>query len=247
MDLICCCWDELRSSSASSRPPLPCPCQRLVTKWQTRKMSCVAKEKPKATEDPTKNPIAVEPNIALGRLAAALLRQIMLATETAAATAHRNRPAPNQMPPKRRRRVIGAHDTRYEQANGVTTTRTTTSSVAATMAVILTADAGFVIDCARIMWMTRTAVVERVAVVPSTAGRRRGITMPPRAARTRTVKIRGNKQGRVKAGKGRMSASYPPTRWFDFTRWEQPPTRRKHTQESWSSADPPLFGPNKRQ
>lgn len=48
------------------------------------------------------------------------------------------------------------------------------------MEVILTADAGADIDRARMTWMTRTAVVAEAVTIPSAAGRRRGIAMPPK-------------------------------------------------------------------
>jgi len=67
----------------------------------TENMSCAANARPKATEAPTINPDALEPNIVVdGSWEEALVRQIRLATDTAAPTTHKNNPPPNQMPVK---------------------------------------------------------------------------------------------------------------------------------------------------
>lgn len=108
-----------------------------------------------------------------------MLRQTRLDTDTAAAIAHRNNIVPNQTPLNFPRKASRPHEPRCEQVKEARPRSTTASSKAAMMAVILTAEEGLgpASDWARIMWITRIAVVGRMASVPSPAGSIRGMAM----------------------------------------------------------------------
>lgn len=100
MDFTCRCDIWLRHSAPDGDRP-PRSCTRLLMNRATENMSCAANARPKATEAPTINPDALEPNIVVdGSWEEALVRQIRLATDTAAPTTHKNNPPPNQMPVK---------------------------------------------------------------------------------------------------------------------------------------------------
>ena len=181
MDLTSRCGGDRPPSSAAEADRRPSwSWNRLATKWKTRKTSWVAKASPKVTEDPTRKLVTLEPIIVVGSSAVALLRQTRFDTDTAAATAQRKSPMPNHIPLRPLRRLIQAHVPRYEQARPDKTTRTTASSKAAVIAVTRTAELGLgsAREWARMIWITRIAVVGRIASVPSPAGSIRGIAIP---------------------------------------------------------------------
>jgi hypothetical protein len=107
------------------------------------------------------------------------LRQMIVATDTAEATVHRAKPAPNHILLQHPRRALGAHGATWAMLRKGKATKMTASRTVATMAVILTDGARSAGDRARMMWMPRMAVVGRNATAPSTAGTARGIAMSP--------------------------------------------------------------------
>ncbi len=141
-------------------------------KWTTRKTSCAANESPSTTEAPARKETGFAPRIAVGRFLATLLKQINVATEVAAATAHNNVPSPNQSAPEfcsRSRIDARKCQTRHQQR----TISTEASNAAETMAVTLVADDGSTSAWASMTWMMNRAVVVRTASEPNTAGRQR--------------------------------------------------------------------------
>ena len=71
---------------------MPTPCARAARAWTTKKTSCTANASPRAVDAPIIRSVAFEPKIVLLTSSTTRLRQIRLATDTAAPTVHRTTP-----------------------------------------------------------------------------------------------------------------------------------------------------------
>jgi hypothetical protein len=99
----------------------------------------MANEVPRATDDPTRKLVAVDPRILPGRmLDEALLRQITAATEAAAATAHNSRLNPKQTLLKLPLRVPSLLIPTYEERSQPNEIKTSASSTDERIADVLT-------------------------------------------------------------------------------------------------------------
>jgi len=158
---------------------MPTPCARAARAWTTKKTSCTANASPRAVDAPIIRSVAFEPKIVLLTSSTTRLRQIRLATDTAAPTVHRTTPVLSHKLLNLLKRTTRVHWIAWERTKTTRKASTIASNMAATVAVILTDDARCASDLARMIWVAKTAVVAMDAVTPSTAGRIRGIAMVP--------------------------------------------------------------------
>jgi hypothetical protein len=159
-------WVEISGCDLSVRP---------TTKCRMKKTSCVANASPNATDEPTRKSPAFQPKMVLSGSSTTRLRYTILDADTAEATVHNGKPAPNQTPRSHLR--LGAHGAIWERLRKGMATKMTASRIAAPVAVVLTDDARSAGERARMASMANMAVVGRNATAPSAAGTVRGIAI----------------------------------------------------------------------
>lgn len=141
-------------------------------------MSCRANESPMAMEDPTRNPVAVEPKIWPGSVVGELLlSRTTVATEDAAAAMHKRRLAANHMLLKASQRRLDGRGLISETISHPSSTNISASRTDDRTAGILTEVSQSSSDWARTQWTTRIAVVARAAATPRTVGTTRVTNM----------------------------------------------------------------------